>query len=75
MLTEAEFIRLKKDENVFQNICIYIYMKFVNVMQSWILCIITPVSSVTYKFLIIINVENSCAASFLFNFFQDNLHR
>ncbi len=49
-------------------------------MQSWIFCIISPVFSVTWSFrnlfnklfadqetyLIIINVENSCAAKYYF---------
>ncbi len=54
----------------------YIKMQFIPVMQSWIFSIITPVFSITWSseiiiiswfgvqetFLIIINVENSCAA-------------
>ncbi len=63
-------------------------MYFVSVMQSWMFSIITPVFSVTWSseiilicwfaaqetFLIIINVKNSCAASYFFietdTFFQ-----
>ncbi len=57
---------------------IYFEMQFIPVMQSWIFSIITPVFSFTWSseiilicwfaaqetFLIIINVENSCAAEY-----------